>query len=46
VLVYYWKGLRIGDVAEHPDVDIHLNDRKIDFYEGEKNRVGRVVYLR
>jgi integrase len=25
--------------------DLHLRDRRIDIYEGEKNRLGRVVYL-
>ena len=45
VLVLLRTGLRIGELLNTRMSDIHLNDRKIDIYEGEKNRVGRVVYL-
>ena len=45
VLVLLRTGLRIGELLNTRISDIHLNDRKIDIYEGEKNRVGRVVYL-
>jgi site-specific recombinase XerD len=45
VLVLLRTGMRIGELLNTRMSDIHLNDRKIDIYEGEKNRVGRVVYL-
>jgi integrase/recombinase XerD len=45
VLVLLRTGLRIGELLNTRMSDIHLNDRKIDIYEGEKNCVGRVVYL-
>jgi integrase/recombinase XerD len=45
VLVLLRTGMRIGELLNTRMSDIHLNDRKIDIFEGEKNRVGRVVYL-
>jgi integrase/recombinase XerD len=37
--------MRIGELLNTRMNDLHLRDRKIDIYEGEKNRQGRVVYL-
>ena len=45
VLVLLRTGLRIGELLNTRLADVHLNERKIDIYEGEKNRLGRVVYL-
>ena len=45
VLVLLRTGMRIGELLNTRLTDVHLNDRKIDIYEGEKNRLGRVVYL-
>ena len=38
-------GMRIGELLNTKMPDLHLKDRRIDIYEGEKTRVGRVVYL-
>jgi len=38
-------GMRIGELLNTKLPDLHLKDRRIDIYEGEKNRLGRVVYL-
>jgi len=45
VLVLLRTGMRIGELLNTRMADLHLRDRRIDIYEGEKNRVGRVVYL-
>lgn len=45
VIVLLRTGMRIGELLNTRMVDLHLQDRKIDIYEAEKNRVGRVVYL-
>jgi integrase/recombinase XerD len=45
VLVLLRTGMRIGELLNTRLADVHLNERKIDIYEGEKNRLGRVVYL-
>jgi site-specific recombinase XerD len=45
VLVLLRTGMRIGELLNTRLADVHLNDQKIDIYEGEKNRLGRVVYL-
>jgi integrase/recombinase XerD len=37
--------LVLGELLNTKMNDLHLRDRKIDIYEGEKNRQGRVVYL-
>jgi integrase len=37
--------MRIGEVLNLTMNDIDLRDRKIHIYEGEKNCLGRVVYL-
>ena len=38
-------GMRIGELLNTKVHDLHIKDRRIDIYEGEKNRIGRVVYL-
>ncbi len=45
VTVLLRTGMRIGELLSTTMQDIHLKDRRIDIYEGEKNRIGRVVYL-
>jgi integrase/recombinase XerD len=45
ILVLLRTGMRIGELLNTKMNDLHLRDRKIDIYEGEKNRQGRVVYL-
>ncbi len=45
VLILLRTGMRIGEVLSLTMNDIDLRDRKIHIYEGEKNCLGRVVYL-
>jgi len=45
VLVLLRTGLRIGELLNTKMADVHLQERRIEIYEGEKNRLGRVVYL-
>lgn len=45
ILILLRTGMRIGELINTKMPDLHLRDRKIDIYEGEKNRFGRVVYL-
>ena len=45
ILVLLRTGLRIGELLNTKMADVHLQERKIVIYEGEKNRLGRVVYL-
>jgi integrase/recombinase XerD len=45
IMVLLRTGMRIGELLNTKMPDIHLRDRRIDIYEGEKNRLGRVVYL-
>jgi integrase/recombinase XerD len=45
IMVLLRTGMRIGELLNTKIQDLHLKDRKIDIYEGEKNRIGRVVYL-
>jgi len=45
IMVLLRTGMRIGELLNTRMPDLHLRDRRIDIYEGEKNRVGRVVYL-
>jgi integrase/recombinase XerD len=45
ILVLLRTGMRIGELLSTRMNDIHLKDRRIEIYEGEKNRLGRVVYL-
>lgn len=45
ILVLLRTGMRIGELLSTKMSDIHLKERRIEIYEGEKNRLGRVVYL-
>ena len=45
IMVLLRTGMRIGELLNTRLQDLHVNDRRIDIYEGEKNRQGRVVYL-
>jgi integrase/recombinase XerD len=45
ITVLLRTGMRIGELLGTKMHDLHLKDRRIDIYEGEKNRIGRVVYL-
>ena len=45
ILVLLRTGMRIGELLSTRMNDIHLKERRIEIYEGEKNRLGRVVYL-
>jgi len=45
ITVLLRTGMRIGELLNTKMPDLHLKDRRIDIYEGEKNRLGRVVYL-
>ncbi len=45
ILVLLRTGMRIGEVLGVKMIDIDVRDRKINIYEGEKNCLGRVVYL-
>jgi integrase/recombinase XerD len=45
ILVLLRTGVRIGELLGTRMGDIHLKERRIEIYEGEKNRLGRVVYL-
>jgi integrase/recombinase XerD len=38
-------GMRIGEVLATKGVDVHLKEHRIEIYEAEKNRLGRVVYV-
>lgn len=45
ILVMLRTGLRIGEVLDLNVADVHMADRKLLIYEGEKNHIGRVVCL-
>ncbi len=45
VLVLLRTGMRVGELLNTIVEDINLKERRIEIYEGEKTRVGRVVYL-
>jgi len=38
-------GMRIGELLSTKVTDVHIKEKRIEIYEGEKNRLGRVVYL-
>ena len=44
-LVLLRTGMRIGELLNTKIMDLDLRERKIHIYEGEKNALGRVVYL-
>ena len=45
ILVLLRTGMRIGELLGTKVADVHIKERRIEIYEGEKNRLGRVVYL-
>jgi integrase/recombinase XerD len=45
ILVLLRTGMRIGEVLRMKVRDLDVSERKIHIYEGEKNCLGRVVYL-
>ena len=45
ILVLLRTGMRIGEVLRLKVIDLDIRERKIHIYEGEKNCLGRVVYL-
>jgi site-specific recombinase XerD len=45
VLVLLRTGMRIGELLGLKMMDLDLRGKKIHIYEGEKNSLGRVVYL-
>ena len=45
IMVLLRTGMRIGELLNTRMTDIHLKERRIEIYEAEKNRLGRVVYL-
>jgi integrase/recombinase XerD len=45
ILVLLRTGMRIGELLGTGVRDVNLKERRIEIYEAEKNRVGRVVYL-
>lgn len=45
VLVLLRTGMRIGELLDTRVRDVSLKERRLEIYEAQKNRVGRVVYL-
>jgi site-specific recombinase XerD len=45
ILVLLRTGMRIGELLNTLVPEVYLKERKIEIYEAEKTRVGRVVYL-
>jgi len=45
ILILLRTGMRIGEVLNTRVSDINLRENRIDIYEADKTRVGRVVYL-
>ncbi len=45
ILVLLRTGMRIGELLNTLVEDVNLKERKIEIYEAEKTRVGRIVYL-
>ena len=45
VLVLLRTGMRIGELLNTLVSEVNLKERKIEIYEAEKTRVGRVVYV-
>jgi integrase/recombinase XerD len=45
ILLLLRAGMRIGELLNTKLVDVHLADKKILIYEGEKNRKGRAVCI-
>lgn len=45
ILVLLRTGMRIGELLQTKPSDVHLEERRIEIHEAQKNRLGRVVYL-
>jgi integrase/recombinase XerD len=45
ILLLLRTGMRIGELLQTRVNDVHLEERRILIWVGEKNRIGRVVYL-
>jgi integrase/recombinase XerD len=45
ILLLLRTGMRIGELLQTRVSDVHLDERRILLWVGEKNRMGRVVYL-
>jgi integrase/recombinase XerD len=45
ILMLLRTGMRIGEVLTTKVIDVHIKERRIEIYEAEKNRLGRVVYV-
>jgi site-specific recombinase XerD len=45
ITVLLRTGMRIGELLNTLVSEINLKERRIEIYEAEKNRIGRVVYL-
>ena len=45
ILVLLRTGMRIGELLNTKVIDVHIKERRIEIYEAQKNRLGRVVYL-
>jgi integrase/recombinase XerD len=45
ILVLLRTGMRIGELLDLRLRDINMKQRRMEIYEAEKNRVGRIVYI-
>jgi integrase/recombinase XerD len=45
ILVLLRSGMRIGELLSLKLEDLHLKEKRIEIFEAQKNRVGRVVYI-
>lgn len=45
ILTLLRTGMRIGELLNTKLIDINLAEKRIDIFEAQKNRVGRVVYI-
>lgn len=45
ILILLRAGMRIGELLNTRLGDVNLAERRIDIFEAQKNRVGRVVYI-
>jgi integrase/recombinase XerD len=45
IMVLLRTGMRIGELLHTKVTDVHIKERRIEIYEAQKNRLGRVVYL-
>jgi len=45
IMILLRTGMRVGELLNTKVMDVHIKEQNIEIYEGEKNRLGRVVYL-